>query len=165
MRRKDRALTPEQALEIIKRAEYGVLTTVNAEGWPNSVPFNFAVEGGKIYLHCSVKPGATLENLKLNDRVCFTLVGETRLLPEKFATLYESAVVHGKARLAGDEKEFRLGLELLLKKYSPDYPAEGQRYIEKMYEHTAVIVIDIMHIAGKARRPETPSNLKHLNKE
>lgn len=165
MRRKDRQLSAAEAWDILSRAEYGTLSTAGENGYPYSVPFNFACEGGRIYLHCSTAAGCTLRNLALSDKVCFTAVGRTKPLPERFATLYESAVVFGRARLLDDPEEKRRGLVLLLKKYSPDFMAAGEEYIKKLFDETGVIEICAEHISGKARRPSGPSNLEYLHKE
>ena len=165
MRRKDRQIGDEQAREILAGAEYGFLSTVMPDGRSHCVPFNFAMEGDRIYLHCSTAEGTTLKNLAADERVCFSCVGRTKLLPEKFATLYESCVVFGRAEIVEDEALRRHGLELLLKKYSPDFPDEGQAYIEKLFELTAVVHIRIEHISGKARRANGASNLDFLGKE
>lgn len=165
MRRKDRQISREEAMDILSAAEHGILSTVMEDGRSYAVPFNFAAEGESVYLHCSTAPGTTLCNIARDERVCFTCVGSTQLLPDKFATLYESCVVFGQAELLQDEAQRRHGLELLLEKYSPAFPEEGQAYIEKLFELTGVIRIKIEHISGKARRPVTPSNLKYLWKD
>lgn len=165
MRRKDRQISTAEAMEILRNAEYGFLSTTMDDGRSYCVPFNFAVEGESIYLHCAAAPGTTPGNIARDGRVCFSCVGSTELLPDKFATLYESCVVFGRAELLADEQERRHGLELLLEKYSADFPREGQAYIERLFEQTGVIKIQIEHISGKARRPAGASNMKFLGKE
>lgn len=165
MRRKDRQISSLEAMEILRGAEYGFLSSTMDDGQSYCVPFNFALEGQSIYLHCSTAPGTLLKNIASDPRVCFSCVGSTRLLPDKFATLYESCVVFGKAALLKGEAERRHGLELLLEKYSPDFPEEGQEYIDRLFELTGVIEIKMEHITGKARRPAMPANLKFLRKE
>ena len=48
MRRKDRETTEERAYEILKNGEYGILTTIGADGYTDGVPVNFAGDGNKI---------------------------------------------------------------------------------------------------------------------
>ena len=38
MRRKDRQLTEEEAMDVVRKGEYGVLATVGDDGKPYSVP-------------------------------------------------------------------------------------------------------------------------------
>lgn len=150
IRRSDRALTNEQAAEILQKGEYGVLSTVSADGQPYGVPVSFAYAGDVLYFHCAVE-GHKLDNLASNPRVSFCVVGGTEVLPDKFATRYESAIVFGKAcELAGDEK--RSALIELLKKYSADFIEKGERYVESDIEKTKVFKIEIEALSGKARR-------------
>jgi nitroimidazol reductase NimA-like FMN-containing flavoprotein (pyridoxamine 5'-phosphate oxidase superfamily) len=150
IRRADRALTSEQAIEILHKGEYGILSTVSQDGQPYGVPVSFSYADNTIVFHCAVE-GHKLDNLTSNPRVSFCVVGKTEVLPDKFATRYESAIIFGKAReLTGDEK--KLGLIELLKKYSPDFMEKGERYIDSDIEKTRVFKIEIESLSGKARR-------------
>ncbi len=150
IRRADRALSPEQALAILQKGEYGILSTVSSDGQPYGVPVSYSYADHAIYFHCAVE-GHKLENLAANQRVSFCVVGETEILPDKFATRYESAILFGKAlELTGAEK--RAGLTELLKKYAPDFMEKGQKYIDSDFEKTKVYKIEIEALSGKARR-------------
>lgn len=149
VRRKDHQTDSRTARDLLERGEYGVLSTVDNDGQPYGVPVSYAFDGQSIYFHCALE-GHKLDNLRANPRVSFCVVGSTRVLPEKFATLYESAVVFGEAFfLEGPEKT--RGLELLAAKYSPEHAAAGQDYIEKHFEATRVVCIRVNHISGKAK--------------
>lgn len=80
LRRKDRALTDEEAIALLNRAEYGVLSTVNENGKPYGVPLNFCVIDQYIYFHCAVE-GQKIDNFKKDKSVSFCAVGNTELLP------------------------------------------------------------------------------------
>jgi nitroimidazol reductase NimA-like FMN-containing flavoprotein (pyridoxamine 5'-phosphate oxidase superfamily) len=150
IRRADRALTQEQALEILQNGEYGILSTVSSDGQPYGVPVSYCCVGIRLFFHCAVE-GHKLENLAANPRVSFCVVGRTEVLPGQFATRYESAIVFGTAvELTGDEK--LLALTELLKKYSPDFLEKGQRYIESDAGKTRVYQIEIETVTGKARK-------------
>ena len=150
IRRADRALTDEQAIDILQKGEYGVLSTVSPDGQPYGVPVSFAYTGNALYFHCAVE-GHKLDNLASNPRVSFCVVGATEVLPDKFATRYESAIVFGTAHeLTGDEKH--AGLTEILKKYSVDFMEKGEKYIDSDIEKTRVFKIEIEALSGKARR-------------
>jgi len=150
MRRDDRALTSEQTTEILQKGEYGVLSTVSPDGQPYGVPVSFAFNGNALYFHCAVE-GHKLDNLASNPRVSFCVVGPTEVLPDKFATRYESAILFGPAsELAGDEKH--AGLTKLLEKYSAGFMEKGEKYINSDIGKTRVFKIEIESISGKARR-------------
>lgn len=150
MRRDDRALPASDAQEILLKGEYGILSTVSADGQPYGIPVSYAYTGDVIYFHCAPE-GHKLDNLSSNDRVSFCVVGKTQVLPDKFATNYESVIVFGKAFEAIDDEK-HAGLVELLKKYSPDFMEKGERYIKGDGPKARVYKIVIESLTGKARK-------------
>jgi len=137
-------------MEVLRSGEYGVLSTVGENGQPYGVPLSYATQDDCIYFHCA-KIGHKLENIENNSRVSFTVVGRTKILPDKFATEYESAIVFGVAsEILGAEREG--ALLLLLEKYSKEFMAEGKAYIKQKDLATKVIKVRIEHLSGKARK-------------
>ena len=150
MRRKDRAILEAEAWELLNKAEYGILSTVSADGQPYGVPLNFCIIEDCLYFHHAVE-GHLIENITGNPLVSFCVVGDTELMPEKFGTLYESVILSGNiGEVFGTQKQ--TGLEGLVAKYSPDFTEEGQEYIKKLWDRTRVFKIKISNISGKARR-------------
>lgn len=152
IRRKDRMSTPEQAEELLTRGEHGMLSTVGADGYPYGIPVNYAYENGRIYFHCARGVGKKLENIQRNPKVCFTVVGTAQVVPAEFSTNYESTVVFGTAQEITELDEKKAALELLIRKYSPEFLETGRQYIERSAAVTGVYVISVQHISGKARR-------------
>jgi len=150
LRRKDREMTGPEARGLLERGEYGVLSTRGPDGVPYGIPLNYCVINGTIYVHCSVE-GRMLENIAADGRVSFCVVGKTEVLPDQFATRYESAIISGTAAEVF-EAEKQLALEGLLAKYSTEYRLEGLKYIRAKGERTRVFRIGIDSICGKARR-------------
>jgi nitroimidazol reductase NimA-like FMN-containing flavoprotein (pyridoxamine 5'-phosphate oxidase superfamily) len=150
LRRKDREIAAAEAQQLLARGSYGVLATVDADGQPYAVPLSYALHAGAIYFH-SALDGHKLDNIRANAAVSFCVVGQTEVLAREFATRYESAVAFGSAsEVAGDEKQ--AALIALLEKYSPDYLAQGIKYLAGKTDATRVVRIDIAHLSGKARR-------------
>lgn len=146
--RTDRAVSKSKAREILRAGEYGILSTVSADGQPYGVPVNYCCTDDSIYFHCALE-GHKVANLSNNNKVSFCVVGKTRVLPDKFTTHYESVVVFGKAfELTADEKHG--GLVALIKKYSPGFMEKGLRTIESDGNKTRVYKIVIESITGKA---------------
>ena len=150
IRRTDREISVEEAKAILEQAEYGILSTVGSDGQPYGVPLSYVYKNDCIYFHCALS-GHKLEAIEFNGKVSFCAVGNTKVLPEKFATEYGSAVVFG---VASEVKEFERydALLALLEKYAPDFIQEGKLYIEQKEKSTRVFKIEIKHISGKARR-------------
>jgi uncharacterized protein len=150
IRRKDREIPIQEARKIVDNAEYGILSTVGEDGQPYGMPLSYVHNNNSIYFHCALS-GQKLDNIENNARVSFCVVSNTRVLPDKFATEYESALVFGVAsEVLGAERQS--ALLWLLEKYSPDFIEEGKQYIELKDKVTKVFRIEINHISGKARR-------------
>jgi hypothetical protein len=150
IRRKDRAITRQEALEILGRAEYGVLSTATPDGEPYGVPLNFCLRDDAVYFHCALE-GHKLGNLVANNRVSFCVVGRTEILPDKFGTKYESVIVSGKAEEVFDSEK-QQALEGLVSKYSAAFFKEGLKYIAKASHQARVFRIRIEQLSGKARK-------------
>lgn len=150
MRRKDKQLPIDESIEILKKADYGVLSTYDSNGYPYATPLNYVYSGNSIYFHCA-PVGQKLDNIEGCDRVSFCVVSDVELLPDKFDTNYKSVVIFGKAiEITEQEKENAL-LELI-KKYSKDYIEKGKDYINKAKGSIKVMKIDIEHMTGKAQK-------------
>ena len=149
MRRLDRQLTAAETEKILIAGEYGILSTVSTDGTPYGVPVNYAYTDGIIYFHCAKDTGHKYENILHNAKVCFTVVGETELLPEQFSTKYQSVIAFGTVKPAADKRE---GLQLLVNKYSPEFVEKGRTYIEHDLDTVGVYEITVEHMTGKGRR-------------
>ena len=150
LRRKDRGTTKTEAWELLERGEYGVLSMISSDGVPYGVPLSYCVIDNSIYFHCA-QEGRKLENLAAESRVSFCVVGATQVLPDKFATNYESVIVSGRA-VEVFEGEKQRGLERLVDKYSAPFREAGLAYIASAVRKTRVFRIEIDTITGKARR-------------
>ncbi len=151
MRRKDREETPEFALELLKKCEYAVLSTVNEDGSPYGIPISPVFMDGCFYFHCAPE-GRKLENIRREPRVGLACVGKTHLIPEQFTTEYESAVLAGSAFLVTNEEEKRRALLCLCEKYAPENLAAAEKAIEGSLHRTGVCRIEPGAATGKAKR-------------
>lgn len=147
MRRKDREIFGEDIEKILERGEYGILSTIDKDGKPYAVPMSYAWKNGRVHLHCAADVGKKIENISLCPDVCFVIVGDTEVQPEKFSTLYESVILTGKIKPSKDKKE---SLTALIEKYSKEFMEKGIRYIQTAQENTGVYVIEPEMVTGKA---------------
>lgn len=152
MKRSDRQLTEQEAYGILEKCEYGILSTVSDNGLPYGVPISYAYKDGVIYMHCAAAEGLKITDLRSNPNASFTVVGNTKLLPNKFGTLYESVICSGTVKIIEDNAEKREGIEAILKKYSSDFIENGMKYIHSAINRIFVLKFIISEISGKGRR-------------
>ena len=150
MRRKDRSIDNQQAVQLLEKGQYGVLSTVGENGYAYGVPLSYVYHRGNIYFHCAVE-GNKLDNIRFNNKVSFCVVGDTEPLPDKFSYRYESVIVFGHAEEVYD-KEKEDALVAIIQKYSAEYMEKGMEYIRKDGNKTKVIKINIEHLTGNARK-------------
>ena len=98
----------------------GFLSTADGSGRPTVVPVCFVYMNGRIYIPIDDKPKTTRtlargKNIASNPRVAF-IVDNYSQNWKKLSYL----LVHGKARVVGDQKEAETAKGLLVEKY-PQY--------------------------------------------
>lgn len=151
LRREDRRLDDAAAMALLKRGEYGILSTSDKSNRPYGIPVNYVVIEESLFFHCATE-GQKLENITANQEVSFCVVGKTEPIPEKFSTRYESVVVTGKAEVIDDHALKKNALRALVAKYAPEHIVAGDVYIDKLMDQTTVVNVSIEHMAGKARK-------------
>jgi nitroimidazol reductase NimA-like FMN-containing flavoprotein (pyridoxamine 5'-phosphate oxidase superfamily) len=124
------------------------MSTPTHEGY--GVPLNYVFYGNAFYFHCA-KEGSKLDYLRNNPKVSFCVVGETKVLPSQFGTLYESVIVFGNTSVVEGTEKLE-ALKQLIEKYSGEYIREGKEYIDKLYGKVNVIRLTAESICGKARK-------------
>lgn len=150
VRRRDRAVSEDEARDILGRAEYGVLATVGPDGWPYAVPLNHVLADDTLYLHSACE-GRKLANLASEERVSYCAVASATVMPSMLSTLYESAIVFGRAAVVSDAEEKHSALRLLFVRFFGS-EAHAEEAIRKDGPRTAVIRIKLERITGKAHR-------------
>lgn len=149
LRRNRQALEREACEKILKDNSAGVLAVMGDCGYPYAVPLSYVYTGGKIYFHSAVR-GHKIDALARCDKVSFCVIGQDRLLPEKFTTVFSSVIVFGRARVIEDAHEKRAALEALADKYALFQRQDvREAEIEKSFARVAVIELSPEHISGK----------------
>ena len=151
MRRETKLAGETETISLLEQGVYGTLATMGVNGYPSSIPLNYAYKNNSIYFH-SAKEGHKIDNMNYCDKVAFSVVTMCRVVPEEFDTKYDSVVVYGRAVEITDPKEKQEGLMLLIQKYSGDFLEKGRQYVEKAFEKTAVYKIQIEYVTGKIGR-------------
>jgi nitroimidazol reductase NimA-like FMN-containing flavoprotein (pyridoxamine 5'-phosphate oxidase superfamily) len=158
MRRKDRAITDEGAIEqMLADSAFGfIATAIDDQPYLIANLYWYQPRPRRLYFH-TADEGRTRSNLLKNPKVCFALAEMGKLLPAKtaseFSTEYRSVTVFGRARLVEDEQEQHLALQGLLDKYFPQLrPGEHYRPIQAdELAYTSVFAIEIEAWSGKRK--------------
>lgn len=150
MRRKDKALSKDDAINMLKDASFGTLALNGADGFPYSVPVSFAYGNDKIYFH-GAKAGLKYDSLKADSKVCFSVVEKDNVIPDEFTTLYRSVVLYGNCLEVTDADELKQAYNLILDKYSKGFEKEGAEYVKKHGGATVVFGIEIEHLTAKGK--------------
>ncbi len=152
VRRQDRLLEKERALEILEKGEYGVLSMQTEDGKGTyGIPLNYVWDKNKyIYIHCAPE-GRKLKCIEACMNVSFCVVGRTHVVPERNTTGYESIVMKCTAHHHLDETERMSALSLFVSKYCPEHLEHGIESARKSFHRTEIIRLDILEISGKAK--------------
>lgn len=153
MRRKGQQLTTEQVEEILTNGNTGVLAVHGDDGYPYTVPLNYAYENGKIFFHCALN-GHKLDGIRRNDKVSFCVVARDDVVPKAFATRFASVIAFGRAKILTDPAQQHRALMALVKKYSMDFSDKGRRLIESGKEPVCAVEITLEHATGKRENPK-----------
>jgi nitroimidazol reductase NimA-like FMN-containing flavoprotein (pyridoxamine 5'-phosphate oxidase superfamily) len=156
MRRKDRERDRDFALSVVDKCLYAALATVNEDGSPYNVPLSIVREGEWIYFHCA-RAGHKIDNLRNQNRVCLSCVGDVQEPPDHFTVIYESALVFGTAEEVQQDEEKVRALRLLCQRHNPANMAAFENEMAREYRATGVWKIHIEEISGKQRLPPKPA--------
>lgn len=148
MRNLKKQLTNEDMISILREGEYGILATIGENGYPHTTPLNYVYINNVIYFHCAPE-GYKLDNINSNNKVSFCVIGETKVLPDKFSTKYESTIIYGRASNIIEEEEKKTALLAIIDKYSPEFKNEGLAYIDRAISKTNLVKIIIDHATAK----------------
>jgi len=66
IRREDRKISESEAIEIVQKGEYGVLSMCTPDNEGYGIPLHYALWNNTIYFHCATE-GSKLDYLRLNN--------------------------------------------------------------------------------------------------
>lgn len=170
MRRKDRQMNEDFALDVIDKSEFGVLGIYKESIY--TMPLSMVRDGKNLYFH-SAPEGKKVDMIEDGDNVSVSFVSRVhvpnilsredileKIAEKKFAeigskvftTEFESAHVEGKIFHIKDETETIEALMLIGKKYTPDLVDLAEEFIKKSLHRTRVYKIIIEEIKGKRKK-------------
>ena len=148
IRKIKKKLPESEAVRMLGQLSYCTLALQGDDGYTYSVPVSFVYADGKIFFH-SATEGKKCDSILKNDKISFSAVEKDDIKPAEFTTHYKSVMGFGEIKLLEKREEIQHAMELILKKYSPDYIKEGKDYIERAWGHFNTYVIDIHHMTAK----------------
>jgi uncharacterized protein len=164
LRHRGEALSIQRIEEILSKSEWGSLGTVSSNGEPYVVPISYAWDesDGSIIIH-TYRKGQKIANIERDDRICFSIVGSTHLITDKFAAAYESVVIFGRIQEITDPDESLTSAIVFCRKFAPKIVAgmnaeEKDReindlalMIDKALDTMVLFRIIPSHVSGKSR--------------
>ena len=148
MRRKDKQVSVEQALEWLKNGSSGVLSLADECGKPYCVPVSYIYHADAIWIHCA-REGKKMDCIAHNPNACFCVFSDHGPISEMYSVRYESVIVFGKAKIVRFVPMVEEVLYLISKKYTTNDDADIMRVIKRDLSRVAVIRISVDEITGK----------------
>ncbi len=147
MRLAKRERNTQEFFDLVLNQANEITLAFNDKNAPYVLPFNFAYEDGKIYIHCAHE-GHKIDLIRENPSVGFCATCDVEILPEEATTAYRSVVGKGVITIEEDENIKQRALDMIAYKYkaSCDVPANPQ-----MIKGTCVLILRIEEINGKQR--------------
>lgn len=151
MRRKERREDEKFAFEVLDKADFVVLSMIDADGLPYCLPISAVRIGEKLYCH-SAESGRKSEAILKNPNVCITAAVDVVSAEDKFTTYFKSAVVRGKAVKVTDDEEKIAALRAICERFTPSNMPDFSNAIKMSLPRTAVWRIDIENATGKQKK-------------
>ena len=156
VRRTDKLMAPEKALETLERGFCGRLATVGEDGYPYCLPLLYVWMDGQVFVHNTRAPGHLRTNVDHDSRVCF----EVDEPGEVFAygrfecdssVAYRSVILFGRIRVVEEVETKHRFCEGLMAKYAKRDWERPKGFFPRLDQIT-VYAITVERMTGK----ETP---------
>lgn len=147
--RKNKQLSSEECIAVLKSEKRGVLSVMGDEGYPYGMPMNhfYNEADGCIYFHCG-KVGHRLEALQSCDKVSFCTYDGGTPKEGDWALLVKSVIVFGRMEIVADREAITDITTKLSLKFTEDV-----EYIRKeIAQHghrTLLLRLKVEHMRGK----------------
>lgn len=154
LRRAKQALSDDEVAQILAAGSHGVLALVpQDEGdFPYAVPLSYAYLDGAIYFH-TAQEGRKIDALAHDARASFCVVAQDEIVPELFATNYQSVIASGAVTLVQDDEERLCALRAIGEKYASGLGKKQDARLEKEIAEAGkranIYRLDIAHASGK----------------
>jgi nitroimidazol reductase NimA-like FMN-containing flavoprotein (pyridoxamine 5'-phosphate oxidase superfamily) len=153
LRRADRTMSEQRALEMLARGFSGQLATVGTDGYPYCIPLLYLWMDGEVYVHTSSAKGHFRTNVEREPRICFELDAPDQVFDYgRFecdsGLAYQSVILFGKIRLIEDRAGKQRFCEALMAKYGKPDTTRPKGFFPRI-DAIAVYAIAVERMTGK----------------
>ncbi|MBN1103417.1 MAG: pyridoxamine 5'-phosphate oxidase family protein, partial [Deltaproteobacteria bacterium] len=149
MRRKEREIQDEAALEGILRRAMVCRLALSVDDEPYIVPLNFGYRDRVLYFH-GAREGKKIEMLRKNNRVCFEVDVDHEMvraeMPCDWTFKYRSVIGFGRAELITEPEAKGNALDVIITQCGAATPYP---YREEKLARTCIIRVTIESMTGK----------------
>ena len=147
--RKNKQLTTEACIEVLKSETRGVLSVNGDDGYPYGMPMNhwYNEEDGCIYFHCG-NVGYRLEMLKKDNKVSFCTYDRGQREAGEWAWNVKSVIIFGKIEIL-DDMDTIVDITTKLSYKFTDDKDFIDKHIENNLHRTVLYRVKIEHMTGK----------------
>jgi nitroimidazol reductase NimA-like FMN-containing flavoprotein (pyridoxamine 5'-phosphate oxidase superfamily) len=153
MRRKDREITEFEEIKHILTKGLVCRIALSVDDEPYIVPLNYGVEFSDpmvLYFHCATA-GRKIEMLKKNNRVCFEIEVDTKIVHGEqacdWSMNYKSVIGYGRIEIISDEDKMIHGLNVLMEHYAGKADFS---YKPKLLKQVRMLKLKVDSISGKS---------------
>lgn len=149
MRRIQQQLQDQEAVEILEKHTYGILSLLSEDEYPYGLPLNYVKEGNKLYFHVA-KVGHKIDALHHCRKASFCVVDQDQVIPEELTTYYKSVIAFGKVSIIEDLEDKYHAMDHLIARFNPLLNTqERKEAILPSFDRVELIQFEIEHLTGK----------------
>jgi len=153
VRRKDKLMSDEQALEFLARGWCGRIASVGADGWPYCVPLLYVWADGEVRVHNPAARGHFRANVEHNPRVCFEVDEPDQVFDYgRFecdsGLAYSSVILFGRICVVDERDVKQRFCEMLMQKYGKPDTGRPKGFFPRL-DIITVYAITVERITGK----------------
>ncbi len=153
VRRADRMMSAERALETLANGYSGRLATVSGDGFPYCIPLLYLWMSGELYVHTASARGHLRANIEKERRVCFEIdehegVFDYGRFECDSGLAYRSVCLFGQIRIVEDEDIKQRFCEALMEKYGKPESQRPKGFFPRI-DVITVYAITVDRMTGK----------------
>ena len=142
LRRQDRALSENEAGDLLKRGKFGVLSVMGENGYPYGVPIHYVMIDNSLYFHCTSSSSHKVNAIRKNAKICFTVIETEDGIKSK------SAIFFGTANEVKEKRQ--MVLEKLVEKFVPEIAWKNAKQgIPYALDNILAFELNMDYLSGK----------------